>query len=201
MRWYSSGLRPCSATSSGVMCGFVGDHCIGCVLRHALTPPARNARPARRTARARRSTPSAASTWFSGCGIMPSTLPRSLTMPAMALIAPLMVPVRIEHAVGRAVAEEHPALAFEPRDGLAVGDVVALAMRDRHADHLAGIVAARERRVGALDPQIDVAADEFAAARCASARPAAARPRTGSGSRCRRRAPARPWRRRRAPRP
>ncbi len=42
-----------------------------------------------------------------------------------------------------------------------VGDVVALAVGDRDVDHLAGIVAAGERRVGALDPQIDVAADEF----------------------------------------
>ena len=42
----------------------------------------------------------------------------------------------------------------------AVGDVVALTVRHRHADHLAGIVAAGKRRIGALDPQIDVAADE-----------------------------------------
>ena len=34
-------------------------------------------------------------------------------------------------------------------------------MRDRHADHLAGIVAAGERRIGALDAQIDVAAREL----------------------------------------
>ena len=34
-------------------------------------------------------------------------------------------------------------------------------MGDRHADHLAGIVAARERRIGALDPQMHVMADEF----------------------------------------
>ncbi len=72
----------------------------------------------------------------------------------------IVVPVRIDHAVGRGIAEDHPALAFQPRDGLAVGDVVALAVRDRHADHLAGIVAAGEGRVGTLDPQINVMADE-----------------------------------------
>ena len=105
--------------------------------------------------------PIAASTWFSGCGIMPSTLPRSLRMPAMALVAPLTFQSGSSAAVGRGVAEQHPALAFEPRDGRFVGDVVAFAVRHRHADHLAGVVAARERRVGALDPQIDVAADEF----------------------------------------
>src|SRR5262245_24122399 len=40
------------------------------------------------------------------------------------------VPLRIEAAVGRGVAEQHPALAFEPRDCCLVGDVIALAVRD-----------------------------------------------------------------------
>ena len=66
------------------------------------------------------------------------------------------VPRGIKRSIGSGVAEQHPALAFKPRDGLLVGDVVALAVRDRHADHLAGIVAAGERRVGALDAQIDI---------------------------------------------
>jgi hypothetical protein len=34
-------------------------------------------------------------------------------------------------------------------------------MRDRHANDLAGIVAARERRVGSFDPQMHILADEF----------------------------------------
>ena len=34
-------------------------------------------------------------------------------------------------------------------------------MGDRHANDLAGIVAARERRIRALDPQMHVLADEF----------------------------------------
>ncbi len=42
-----------------------------------------------------------------------------------------------------------------------LGEVVTLAVRDRHADHLAGVVAARERRIGALDLQVHVAADEL----------------------------------------
>ena len=138
--------------------------------RACSTSPANSPRPSVE--------PIAASTWFSGCGIMPSTLPRSLTMPAMALIAPLRFQFGSIMPSGDGIAEQHPPLAFQPRDGFAVGDVIALAMRDRHADHLPGIVAARERRVGALDPQIHVAADELAAAHCASARRAAARPRT-----------------------
>ena len=67
----------------------------------------------------------------------------------------------VDDAVGRAVAIEHPPLAFEPLQGLFIGFVIALAMGDRHADDLAGIVAAGERRVGALDPQMHVVADEF----------------------------------------
>src|SRR5262245_4560487 len=47
----------------------------------ASVSPANNPRPS--------VGPIAASTWFSGCGIMPSTLPRSFRMPAIALIAPL----------------------------------------------------------------------------------------------------------------
>ena len=34
-------------------------------------------------------------------------------------------------------------------------------MGNRHADHLAGVVALREWRVGPFDPQIDIAADEL----------------------------------------
>src|SRR5580704_12625224 len=41
----------------------------------------------------------------------------------------VVVPVRVDHAVRRGVAEQHPALAFKPGDGFAVGNVVALAMR------------------------------------------------------------------------
>src|ERR1035437_6303294 len=83
-RWYSSGLRPGSATSSGVIFGELGI---------------------------------------------------TLGRPVQHLAQPRKQPAP-------------------------VGDVVALAMRHRHADHLARIVAAGEWRVGALDPQIDVAADE-----------------------------------------
>src|SRR5262245_45361610 len=48
---------------------------------NASASPANNPRPS--------VGPIAASTWFSGCGIMPSTLPRSFRMPAIALMAPL----------------------------------------------------------------------------------------------------------------
>src|SRR5262249_50142706 len=50
--------------------------------------------------------------------------------------------------------------ALEPGNCLAVGDVIALAMRDRDPDHLPGIVTARERGVGTLDAQKDIAANE-----------------------------------------
>ena len=71
------------------------------------------------------------------------------------------VGVLVDHAVGGAIAIEHPPLALEPLQGLFVGLVIALAMRDRHADDLTGIVAAGERRIGTFDPQMHVMADEF----------------------------------------
>ena len=104
--------------------------------------------------------PSAASTWFSGCGIRPSTLPLCVEHAGDGIGCAVDVPGRVERAIGIGVAEQHPALAFEPRDGRFIGDVIALAVGDRHTDHLARIVAAGKRRVGALDAQIDVAADE-----------------------------------------
>src|SRR3954447_15079029 len=55
-----------------------------------------------------------------------------------------------DDTVGGAIAIEHPPLALEPFYGFLVGLVISLAMGDRHADDLAGIVAARKRRVGAL---------------------------------------------------
>src|SRR5438309_1126855 len=42
-----------------------------------------------------------------------------------------------------------------------VGVVVALAMRDRHPNDLACIIAARERRIRPFDPQVNVVADEL----------------------------------------
>src|SRR5262249_8420278 len=71
------------------------------------------------------------------------------------------VPSGIERAIGRGIANQHPALGLKPRDRILIGDKVSLAMGGWHADHLPGIVAAGEWRVGALDPQVDVAANEF----------------------------------------
>jgi hypothetical protein len=70
--------------------------------------------------------------------------------------------VRIADFAGSAaITIKHPSFAFETADRLFVGGVVALAMRHRNADHLPGIVAARERRIGSLDAQMHVAADEL----------------------------------------
>ena len=153
MRWYSSGLRPCSATSSGVMRGSLG-------ITRVLTPPVARAS----TSPANSPRPSV--TPIDGFDVVFRMRHHAEHVAALVDDAgdgvdrAVVFQLRIDHAVGRAIAEQHPPLAFQPRDGLAVGDVIALAMRDRHADHLPGIVAAGERRVGALDPQINVAADE-----------------------------------------
>src|SRR4029450_72274 len=36
------------------------------------------------------------------------------------------VPCRVERPIGRGIAQQHPPLALEPRDGLIIGDVIAL---------------------------------------------------------------------------
>ncbi len=77
------------------------------------------------------------------------------------IAAPLMLERSSTAPSVRAIAIEHPPLAFEPLERLFIGLVIAFAMRDRHPNDLPGIVAARERRVGAFDPQMHVVADEF----------------------------------------
>src|ERR1700730_16366462 len=48
------------------------------------------------------------------------------------------IPSRIERPIGRGIAQQHPALALDSRDGRFIGDIIALAMGDRYADHLSG---------------------------------------------------------------
>ena len=64
-------------------------------------------------------------------------------MPAMAFSEPLRLASAVTSPVGVAVAEGDAALAFEPAQGLGVGEVVALAVGDADVDHLARPVAAR----------------------------------------------------------
>ena len=95
--------------------------------------------------------PWAGSTIRSGCGIMPSTLPASLRMPAMLA----------RRAVDLAgIAEGDPAFALEPVERLGVGLVIAVMMGDRDDDLLARLVAGGEGRLAVLDRQRHVAADE-----------------------------------------
>src|SRR6185312_1815031 len=70
------------------------------------------------------------------------------------------VPARIERTVRGHITERDAAFAFEALDGRRVRDPVPLAVCDRHPDHLAGVVAAGERRIRTLDAEINVLADE-----------------------------------------
>src|SRR3974390_894832 len=55
----------------------------------------------------------------------PNDVPARIEDTGYAVHRAVVIPVRIDHAVGRRIAEQRPALALEPRDGLAVGDVIA----------------------------------------------------------------------------
>ena len=59
------------------------------------------------------------------------------------------------------VAEDDAALALEPVERGGIGEVVAVAVGDGDADDLALAVAAGEERVGLLDLEVHVAADEL----------------------------------------
>src|SRR6185503_17199773 len=65
-----------------------------------------------------------------------------------------------ERAVGPAIAEGDSAFALEAVERCLIGEIIAVVMRDRHVDHLALGIAAREDRLAGLDAQMDVAAME-----------------------------------------
>ena len=58
-------------------------------------------------------------------------------MPAMEFIEPLRLASCVIAPVGVAIAEGDEAFAFEPLQGLVIGRVIALAMRDADIDDLA----------------------------------------------------------------
>src|ERR1700758_4340569 len=158
MRSYSSGLSPCSAINSGVMAGSL-----------EITAVSDWASASRRHLEMidqPREQATAVGPAHGGFDVIFRMRHHAKHIAALvddtgdAIHRAIVIPVRIDQAVGRRIAEQHPAFALEPRNGLAVGDVIAFAVRHRDPDHLPGIVATSERRVGTLDPQIDVAADE-----------------------------------------
>src|ERR1700726_4542800 len=57
-----------------------------------------------------------------------------------------------------AIAERDEAASFEPVERLGIGGIVAVVMRDRHPDRLAGLIAASEDCLVVLDAQINLAA-------------------------------------------
>ena len=87
---------------------------------------------------------------------------RSLNTPAMELVEPLGLVASPTCPVGVAIAERDPAVRLDSLDRLVVGDEIALAVGDGELDHLPGRIAARERGLRVLDPQVLHLADEAA---------------------------------------
>src|SRR6185437_11627446 len=71
------------------------------------------------------------------------------------------VGVLAEIAAIVAIAERDAAVAFEPVERSVVREIIAVVMRDRHADHLTGIVAACERTFAGFDAKMHVPAVEL----------------------------------------
>ncbi len=101
----------------------------------------------------------------------------------------------VDAAGGVAIAEGDLARAFDRLECRVVGFEVALAVGDREFHHLSLGIAAGERRRRRSRPSGAASCTGSDGWRCASGRPAAGPPRTGSGSRCRCRAPGRRARR------
>ena len=98
--------------------------------------------------------PSAISQARSGCGIRPTTLRRSLQMPAMLFDRAVGIRLVGRRRPRRRVAEDDLAVLLEPPQHVGRRVVVAFAVRDRNAEHLPGGTRAGERRVGLLDADV-----------------------------------------------
>ena len=64
-------------------------------------------------------------------------------------------------AGGVGVAEDDLTVRLEPGDDVRLGEVVALAVRDRNPQHLPAAARHRERRIGLLDADVHVLAAEL----------------------------------------
>ena len=126
----------------------------------------------------------------SGCGIMPITLR-----------------CRIQHAGDIArrsvrvieIAEHHAVVGFEFIEGALIRDVAALAVSDRHTQHLAACGRRREGRIGGFGPKRALRGKRISDPRCAPVHPEQARPRPESETRCKCPAPGRRQRRSASP--
>ena len=128
MRSYSSGLRPWrsrTAVIDGLMTSSRAVREAPCAGERARSPI--------RTARSPSALPSTVSQARSGCGIRPTTLRRSLQIPAMLLSDAVRVGLVGDRAARVAVAEDHAPLDSSALDHVRLGEVVALAVRDRNA--------------------------------------------------------------------
>ena len=104
--------------------------------------------------------PTRGSIRFSGCGIKPSTLNRSLNTPAIELMAPLGLVSVPDPALSVAIAERDPAFRLDSADGVVIGDEVSLAVGNGEFDHLSRRVTTREWSLRVLDPDMLHFADE-----------------------------------------
>src|SRR5476649_2245041 len=161
-RSYSSGARPCSATTCGVIVGSFGSLTGGFFSAAIVTT--QYSREGLDNTFEQRFAVGAAEHRFGGILRMRHQAHHGLGLVEDAGdVADRSVGITgtVDRAVRRAVTEGDLAAVFQLLQRVVVGEVVALGMRHRDLDHLARLVAVGEQALAGLDLQVHVCADEL----------------------------------------
>src|SRR6185437_15515782 len=165
-RAYSSGARPCSATTCGVIFGSLGSLTGGFFSAAMVTTT--YSRKGLDQSFEQRLAVAAAEQRLHGVLRMRHQAHHGLGLVEhagdvldRAVGIGLMTKKAVDRAVGRAVAEGDLAAILEPLQRVGVGEVIAFGMSDRDLDHLAHLVAVGEQALAGLDLEVHVAAHEL----------------------------------------
>src|SRR6185312_15636236 len=161
-RWYSSGARPCSATTWGVIVGSLGSFTGGFFSAAMVTT--KYSREGLDDAFEQCLAIGAAEHRLGGVlGMRHQPHHRLGLVEDAGDVADRTVGIAaaIHGAVGRAVAERDLAAILQALQRVVVGEVVAFGMGHRDLDDLARLVAVGEQALAGLDLEMHVGADEL----------------------------------------
>src|SRR6185312_13231123 len=161
-RAYSSGARPCSATTCGVIFGSLGSLTGGFFSAAMVTTT--YSRKGLDQSFEQRLAVAAAEQRLHGVLRMRHQAHHRLGLVEHAgdvLDRAVGIAGAVDRSVGRAIAESDLAAILQPLQRVGVGEVIALGMGDRDLDHLADLVAVGEQTLAGLDLEVHVAAHEL----------------------------------------